>query len=229
MFAALKAEISSRSRAATSNGAKGKKKKGKGKQQEPSKERVEGAAHSKVAKPEDWGIFEPLHGILGPVVDILQPILGSNLMHGLLIGLLFAYCFRIGFNGRQASPGYGGRGDVAFRNYPERAVAYEEMWRREESELWDWLEERVGLHRMSEHAASNSPPIIRKRPIEPKTVEGKLREERMSEREISEAIRITEEKLQVLKSVVDRKKVMPTADSQRKAGRPTTNVPATER
>ena len=28
---------------------------------------------------------------------------------------------------------------------PQRLAAYEEIWRKEESELWHWLEERVGV------------------------------------------------------------------------------------
>ncbi len=167
-------------------------------------------------------MFEPLHDILGPVVDIIGPIFPGNLLYGLLAGLLLAYWFGSGSKGRQTGHGYGR--DIAFKGYPERAVAYEEIWRREESDLWDWLEERVGLHRMGEEAAP-----VRSRAAEPRSIAGKVREERMSERKIEEAIRVTEEKLQVLKSVVDRKKVaMPTADGHRKFGRPTTNVPATE-
>lgn len=217
----MKAEVSSRTRAAASNGAKGKKKKAKGKLQEPAKESVEGKGASTVSKPQDWGLFEPLHDVLGPILDILRPILSGNLLYGLLAGLLLASWFGIGFNGRQASHGYGR--DVAFRGYLERAVAYEELWRREENDLWDWLEERVGLHRMSEDAAP-----IRSGFMEPRAVEGKMRDQRMSEREIEEAIKVTEEKLQVLKSVVDRKKIMPTAEKHKKAGRPTTKVTATE-
>ena len=54
--------------------------------------------------------------------------------------------------------------------------------------------------------AEGAPPI-RKQVVEPRTFDEKLREDRMNEREIEEAIRITEEKLHVLKEVHDRKKV----------------------
>lgn len=75
------------------------------------------------------------------------------------------------------------------------------MWRREESELWEWIEERVGLERLGAE-----PPAVRKRSAaDPRVVEEKLREERMDERELREAIRVTEEHLEVLKSVVDRR------------------------
>ncbi|RYP71805.1 hypothetical protein DL769_004611 [Monosporascus sp. CRB-8-3] len=224
LFASLKAAVSSRSRASAANGAKGKKKKAKGKLQEQSKESPEDAGGSSSSQTQDWGLFEPLHGILGPVVSIIKPVLGGNLLYGLLVGLLLASWFGSGLNGRQVGQGYSR--DMVFRGYPERAVAYDEMWRREERDLWDWLEERVGLHRMGEDAA---PAPVRRRFAEPRAVEEKVRDERMSEREVEEAIRVTEEKLQVLKSVMERKKVAPTADNERKAGRPTTRVPTTER
>lgn len=71
------------------------------------------------------------------------------------------------------------------------------MWRREESDLWEWIEERAGLERLG------ADPPLRKRSVDPRTVEEKLREERMDERELKEAIRVTEEHLGVLKAVVD--------------------------
>jgi hypothetical protein len=149
-------------------------------------------------------VFEPLHGILGPLLDILKPVMTGNVVYGLLVGLLVATWFGFGFNGQHRGVGYGR--DVAFSGYPERAVAYDEIWRREESDLWDWLEERVGLHRMNEGEAR-----IHKRVTEPRTMEEKLREERMSERDVEEAIKITEEKLNILKSVMGRKKDIPEA------------------
>lgn len=185
---------------ASGAGGKGKKKKGKGKSAETSGESPAGAKTSAVAKKADWGPLEPLHDILSPVLDMLAPILTGNVVYGLLVGLLVASWFGFGFTPRQAGPGYGH--SVSFLSHPDRIVAYEEIWRREEADLWNWLEERVGLHRMGEGA-----PPIRKRVVEPRTFEEKMREDRMNEREIEEAIRITEEKLHVLKEVHDRKKV----------------------
>jgi hypothetical protein len=74
------------------------------------------------------------------------------------------------------------------------------MWRREESDLWEWIEERAGLERLG----GAEPPVMRKRSVEPRTVEEKVRGGRMDERELREAIRVTEEKLEVLKGVVGR-------------------------
>lgn len=201
LTAVVRAAVTTQPRSAVANngpGGKGKKKGRKGKPTEASKESQGGVSSSVAAKTPDWGLFEPLRGILGPIFDIVKPILTGNVVYGLLVGLLVASWFGFGFNPRQTGPGYGH--GLGFANHADRVVAYEEIWRREESDLWDWLEERVGLHRMNEGAVP-----IRKRVVEPRSVEEKIREERMNEREIEEAIRVTEEKLQMLKDVHGRK------------------------
>lgn len=86
---------------------------------------------------------------------------------------------------------------MGFLGTPERVAAYEEMWRREESELWEWLEDRVGMERVRE---------VGKMRVEAKTVEDRLKDEKMEEREVDAAIRVTEEKLRVLKGAVEKKK-----------------------
>ncbi|KAI0017537.1 hypothetical protein F4780DRAFT_796137 [Xylariomycetidae sp. FL0641] len=222
LFASLKAAVSSRARSSTLNGgtAKGKKRKAKGKSDKLDKDDARGPATSAAAKTQDWGPLEPLHGILGPAVDILRPVFTGNVVYGLLVGLLVATWFGFGSNRQPRSPGYGG--DMGFVGYPERAVAYEELWRREESDLWDWLEERVGLHRMNEDA-----PPARKQVMEARTAEEKLREGRMNEREVEEAIKVTEEKLQVLRSVMDRKKDLPKPGES--GGRSTIGTPPATR
>lgn len=153
---------------------------------------------TKTSSKQDWGILEPLHGILGPVVDIVKPILTGNVVYGLLVGLLVAAWFGFGFNPRPIARPYGS--ELGFYGYPDRLAAYEEMWRREESELWEWLEERVGMDRLN-----SGEMHTRKKVVEPRTMAEKLREDRMDESEVKEAIRITEEKLEVLKSVVSKK------------------------
>ncbi|PKS08834.1 hypothetical protein jhhlp_003443 [Lomentospora prolificans] len=198
LFAALRASLESRPGAGP---AQKKTKKGrKTKALQPTN-----AVDTQTPKPStqrSWGILEPVRSILEPILDILQPILTGNVVYGLLVGLLVAAWFGFGFNGYN-SRGRGGYDDrlLGPYGYPDRLVAYEEMWRREESELWEWLEERVGLDRLG--ANSDSP--VRKRVVEPRTVEEKMREERMDAREVEEAIRITEEKLKVLKDMMGKK------------------------
>jgi hypothetical protein len=99
-----------------------------------------------------------------------------------------------------------------------RIAAYEEIWRKEESELWDWLEERVGLEGLApgdgagigrtKDAKQDSKIKLKQRQkiLGGKDVEAKLNEERMSEREMEDAIRVTQERLHVLKDVVEKRK-----------------------
>ncbi|KAL8408222.1 hypothetical protein RB594_006859 [Gaeumannomyces avenae] len=211
-FAALKAAVSSRSRAGTNGAAgKGKKKGRKGKAAAASSPTsdVEGRS-SKAAANQDWGMLEPIHGIVGPVVDIVKPLMTGNVVYGLLVGLLVVTWFG-GFNGSSgpSSRHYGA--DLGYLGYPDRVAAYEEMWRREESELWEWLEERVGMERLGgEGGAARSAPPPQKRsasaPAESsRGVEEKLRAARSDDREIREAIKVTEEKLKALKATMEKR------------------------
>lgn len=172
---------------------KGKKKARKGRESKSISKTTDGASDDRPTA-EDWGLLEPLHGILGPIVDIVKPLLTGNILYGLLVGLLVASWFRFGFSGKGA-----GSGDLgAYFGTPERVAAYEEMWRREESELWEWLEDRVGMDRLRE---------VGKMSIEAQTMQDKLKDERMDEREMDAAIRVTEEKLKVLKASVEKVKL----------------------
>ncbi|KAK3997413.1 hypothetical protein QBC44DRAFT_315995 [Cladorrhinum sp. PSN332] len=196
LFAALRSAVSSRTRAGTAAIGVGprKKRNRKSKSAMASNPASDNEGPAAISTKQSWGLFEPVRPILGPVVDTVSPILTGNVVYGLLVGLLVASWF--GFGTRQGGAPYGV--ELGYLNYPQRMAAYEEMWRREESDLWDWIEERAGLDRL------NADPPLRKRTVDPRTVEEKLREERMDERELREAIRVTEEHLQVLKSVIDK-------------------------
>lgn len=108
------------------------------------------------------------------------------MVYGLLVGLLVAAWF--GFGDR--------RGGVAVERWgsAERMVAYEEVWRREESELWEWLEERVGRGGAGGIGGVGAPHVRREAP----PLEGG--------REMEVAIKVTEEKLKALKGAVERRK-----------------------
>ncbi|GJC78074.1 putative membrane protein C20F10.07 [Colletotrichum liriopes] len=198
LFASLKSAVSSKARtggAGVGSGPKGKKKSKKSKAAGSTTDAEDEPVRPRNIPKKDWGPLEPVRSILEPIVDIAKPLMTGNMMYGLLVGLLVATWFGFGLPGRQAS------GDMRMYGYPDRLAAYDEMWRREESELWEWLEERVGLERLHE---GNLP--TRKRAVEPSTLEERVREDRMDEREIEEAIKVTEEKLKVLKGVIDKKK-----------------------
>lgn len=196
LFASLKSAVSTKVRTGGAGpGPKGKKKSKKSKAAGSATDAEDEQVRPRNVPKKDWGPLEPVRGILEPILDIVKPLMTGNMMYGILVGLLVATWFGFGLPGRQAS------GDVRMYGYPDRLAAYDEMWGREESELWEWLEERVSLERLHD---GNLP--TRKRAIEPSTVEERVREDRMDDREIQEAIKVTEEKLKVLKSVMDKKK-----------------------
>lgn len=132
------------------------------------------------------------------------------------VGIIFMFLLLLWFRGPSQPPA----GSVGYIGYSSanRIAAYEEMWRKEESELWGWLEARVGLDGLG-WGEGGGPAITRDAPNDSKVrlkqrqrilggkdVEAKLNEERMSEREMEDAIRVTQERLHVLKDVVERRK-----------------------
>lgn len=140
-------------------------------------------------------------------------------MYGLLVGLLVAAWFGFGFPPSRDSSTYSQHPAHMGAYFPDRVAAYEEMWRREDSELWEWLEERVGVGRLSNgglggdgrgpSAAASSASAAafaakKKKAVEPRTLEERIREEKMDGRQVEEAIRVTEEKLEVLRDAMQR-------------------------
>lgn len=196
LFAALRASVSFRARAGPGPGgqAKIRKRLKRSKALQSADGSVERNSGSKHVAKRDWGPLEPVRGLVEPCVDVIRPVLTGNIMYGLLVGLLVAMWF--GFSSAPSkNPGPYGP-DIGLYS-PGWLAAYEEMWRREDSELWEWLEERVGLDRLG-----SANPNARKRTPELRNMEEKLREERMDEREVQEAIRVTEEKLRVLRQAM---------------------------
>ncbi|KAF2806177.1 uncharacterized protein BDZ99DRAFT_448877 [Mytilinidion resinicola] len=148
-------------------------------------------------KPVSWGVLEPLHGPLGPVVDIVGSFVSGPTVIAVLFALLLVSWLR-----RPAVPGLGSLGVPGLAT-PQRVAAYEEMWRKEESELWRWLEERVVIDRVL------TPPVEGQAWRKKQRVGGmqeKLVEEKMSERQIDEAIKVTQERLEALKEAVERRR-----------------------
>ncbi|RKF58743.1 putative membrane protein C20F10.07 [Erysiphe neolycopersici] len=181
IITALKNTLSS-SRGITVTASKGKKSRRKGKEGQLLS-RVPDRTSNPKSRLKDWMIS---HEFLEPFLGILRPLLTGNIMYGLLVGLLVASWFRFGLvkNGSDVP-------EAHWHGSPERLAAYEEIWRKEESELWKWLEDRVGMELLRD---------IDSMPIERRRMDRKLQEETlMQEREIEDAIKVTEERLQVLK------------------------------
>jgi hypothetical protein len=195
---------------AANAGKKGKKaRKARGSKSEL--QAAEGTLDTK-AKAENWGAFEPLRPIFGPVVGIVNSLATGNMMYGLLVGLLVASWFRFG------GSGIGKGGDVGWVGSADRIAAYEEIWRREETELWDWLEHRAGMDALRDAARMQS---------EAQAIGDKLKEEKMQTRELDDAIRVTEEKLRLFKAVVQKDKVKKQARKETPLARPASE-PAAE-
>lgn len=84
---------------------------------------------------------------------------------------------------------------------PQRIAAYEELWRREESDLWDWMEERLEV--AYPVGGRDEKTVGQARAAKEKLGgKGKVKRGRMREREVEEAIRVTEERLGVLKRAI---------------------------
>jgi hypothetical protein len=205
---ALKAAVS-RPRGATvgSKSAKAGKKRRKG-----AASPVPATVAEPPKKEEDWGMFDFLRGGLNQVVSIFQPAANGPVAISVILILLFLLWFR-----GSSRPSTGSVGYMEYSS-ANRIAAYDEMWRREESELWDWLEARAGLNGLamgdeagsavSKDSKKDSKVKLKQRQkiLGGKDVEAKLNEERMSEREMEDAIRVTQERLHVLKDVVERRR-----------------------
>jgi len=142
------------------------------------------------AKQSNWGLLEPLRSLLGPFADILESIFTPQVII-LIMGALLVYTWF--FRGGSAVTG------PNQWSAAQRQVAYEEIWRHEESDLWSWLEERVALDRVqsSVTGARIQPEDGTQKPLAPQN---------MQAREMDEAIRVTEERLKALKDAVTRER-----------------------
>lgn len=85
----------------------------------------------------------------------------------------------------------------------ERIAAYEEIWRREEGELWEWLEARIGMQGVGGLEGLG----MREASVDVRQgIQERLESETADAADVDEAIKVTEEKLRTLKSVVDKRK-----------------------
>lgn len=143
-------------------------------------------------KQSNWGLFEPVRGLLGPVADIVESIFTPQIIITILGALLMYSWF---FRGASTAVG------PNHWSVAQRQIAYDEIWRHEESELWKWLEDRVAMDRVHTAVASNR----KSEPDQPLQV--RIQPKDMQEREMDEAIRVTEQRLNVLKKKVENERV----------------------
>lgn len=152
------------------------------------------AGFTSPAQMEDWGVFAPLKTYLGPVVDILGPLLNGNL--GILVICILLTVLVMGRRGGAVTGTEVGRGGVGIS-----ARYWEEAWQKEEEGLWEWLEERSGLGGIGEMGRERRMGSF-ERVLGSRGRVG----EGMKQREVEEAIGIMEERLEVLKRVVEGRK-----------------------
>lgn len=171
---------------------------------------------TQLSTSSDWGLFEPLHGILGPLEPLFSP--------PAIIAFLIITIIVMWWRSRSASSSHLG----SYRySSAARMAAYEHMWAAEEAELWDWLEDRVGLAGISP-AYDSSTPVLddpstimdlkkqkqalkqaerekadrqkmienAKKKVRKQTGDGKGRQE------LEEAIKVTRERLETLEQAV---------------------------
>ncbi|KAL5432828.1 hypothetical protein PMIN06_011888 [Paraphaeosphaeria minitans] len=143
-------------------------------------------------KEPSWGPLDPLRSLLpGPLVSIID-ILFTTQNIILILGALLIYAWFF----RSPSTQIGPRANLSSA---QRQVAYQQIWRSEEAELWNWLEERVALDHV--HGAVASRGVLQGQEIQSRLVA-----EGIKERQIDEAIRTTEERLSALKGAIKRER-----------------------
>ena len=214
-----KSAIASRPKA--KSGGKGRRGKGgKGATQGPTSMQlaaVAKAVREKAAREKQeredaaWGIFLPLKPVLEPIVDI-APGGGLGLLGfiGFLLIVILALTGKLPFiSGRSnASTGRGGmsRGDFG--------SGWEHSWYAEEQGLWDWLEDRVGLNDVRLNGIPESTQEGRRSKSWNKMTKGeRIQMEKIlqakgsiREREVDEAIKVMERRLEVLREIVSERK-----------------------
>ncbi|KAH0348027.1 hypothetical protein KCU83_g6463, partial [Aureobasidium melanogenum] len=165
-------------------------------------------ASKKVPEEANWGLFEPIRGPLEPVVSIFQPLFSTQIIITIL-ALLLAWTWLFPSRSRSAGVGFA-------IDSPGRLAAYEELWRREESELWDWLEDRVGLSNGIPVGGASQERSDRQKVLGTKQMGRRLRNHDLEEKQVEDAIRVTEERLSTLKAAVQKKKDAASAAAQKK-------------
>jgi len=193
-----------RSRAATagSKAIKGKKKK------RSSKRDKSESAHAEAKKEENWGALEFVRPILGPVVAPIKPFVTTETILSILTLMVLWMWFR--------SPTAGSSTALSRSHRLQHMNVYDDLWRREESELWSWLQDRAGVDgsllrdRLKDQTwldkNSKEKAKQRQKLLKSKDMESKVREEKKSMREMEEAVRVTQERLDMLQRALEKQK-----------------------
>ena len=162
------------------------------------------------SKTRGWRILEPVFGILSPAIEVCRPLFSLQSLVFLLVFLLVISWFG-NSRYRQAGPTLKSQPQGYPYLRPDtagRIAAYEEIWRNEEAGLWDWLEERVGLtgdNAFPDQVGRKQAGSEGRQEADGSWSRGPMvdHSSSMSDRELDWAIKLTEEKLRLLKRKVE--------------------------
>ncbi|KAJ5794655.1 hypothetical protein N7457_001254 [Penicillium paradoxum] len=206
---ALQVGVVPRGRANGAGRGKGKRKKGDAVARESTAAAsLKVAVEANTSKGESWGLFEPARPFLEPFTSMLTPLWSGNFAILVICILFYLAFFRSSSSPSMHAHEFGCPG----HGLPQRLAAYEEMWRREETELWNWLEDRVGMDGMVFPNVYRSPELhpshrsFRASAADERELAARLREEKVSNREMDHAIRTTRERLEVLEEMMGKRK-----------------------
>lgn len=156
-------------------------------------------------KEDNWGPLEIVRPILGPVVAPIKPFVRTNIVVTILVIMVLWMWFRTPSTSALSRAGRA-----------ERLSYYDNLWNREESDLWEWLQDRAGIDGaiirdslQTEGAQDQDGKQKLKRRqklLKSKDLQSRLREERKSMKEMEEAIRVTQERLDSLQRALERQK-----------------------
>lgn len=158
------------------------------------------AIHAQTKHEGHWGPLEVLRPYLGPAVALMEPIMSVHFVVGVLTVMTIWMWFR-GSAGSRSSPSRLER--------TQQIAGYEDLWHQEEADLWRWLETRIGIdenlpqtqlksavpsHQFDRQRAQRHQALLKS-----KDLQMRLREEKKSQQELEDAVRVTQERLDVLK------------------------------
>ncbi|KAJ9664309.1 hypothetical protein H2198_000238 [Neophaeococcomyces mojaviensis] len=193
-----------RSRAATmgSKVVKGKKKK------KSSKRDKSESAQAEAEHEESWGPLDFLRPLLGPIVAPARPFVKMETIVTILAFMVLWMWFR--------GPTAGSSAALSRSQRLQHMTVYDDLWRREESELWEWLQDRAGVDgsllrdRLKDQASldkdSKQKAKQRQRLLRSKDIQIKLGEEKKSRKEMEEAVRVTQERLDMLQRALEKQR-----------------------
>lgn len=196
----LKAALG-RSRATTA----GSKKLNNGKKKRKSSKRDKGdSPQAEPKKEENWGPLDFLRPTLDPIVAPVRPFVRINVVVTIISIMVIWMWFR----------GAGSSSAISRGGVADRTLYYDELWRREEHDLWEWLQDRAGIdgtvlrealkESPSNEKESKEKVKQRQKLLKSKDMQARLREEKKSMKEMEESVRVTQERLESLQRALKR-------------------------